>query len=127
MTCRWPTELTATTRARAVRRRLGLLSVLLLLACTSSTPPPPTTSALPARTSTATANAPAPATSSPATSCQADTDCHVVSDYCGGCHCWAGTLSAEPPACTQGQVSCFVDPCRGVRAACQAGQCVALR
>lgn len=61
----------------------------------------------------------------PATpACASDADCRLVSDYCEGCTCRVLAAGQADPTCKGTLVQCFVDPCRGQRAACQAGACV---
>lgn len=110
-------------------RRLCLGLVLVFASCASASAPPPAPAGSTGTSTTAPAVVAAPTqpATPPAPACQTDADCHVVSDYCGGCRCWAGPTSAEPDACAEGQVMCFVDPCRGARPVCEAGRCAAQR
>jgi len=68
-------------------------------------PPPPT---------------PAPLAGGP---CRSDSDCRTFSDYCTGCDCRALSLCEVDPVCPGPGVQCFVDPCLGREAFCDAGRC----
>ena len=61
-----------------------------------------------------------------ASSC--DAGCKLFSYECSGgqfpaCTCLALPGDQPDPTCDAGTVSCFVDPCQGKTAACNAGQC----
>lgn len=58
-------------------------------------------------------------------SCTTDSDCRLVSDYCGGCACRSLATAEPDPTCKGTVVQCFVDPCRGRLAVCQSGTCAA--
>jgi hypothetical protein len=62
-----------------------------------------------------------------APACASDADCRLVSDYCDGCACRALAAGQADPTCKGTLVQCFVDPCRGQRAVCDAGACVTAR
>jgi hypothetical protein len=62
-----------------------------------------------------------------ASGCASDTDCRLVSDYCDGCACRALAAGEADPTCKGTLVQCFMDPCQGQRAVCQAGVCVTAR
>jgi hypothetical protein len=54
--------------------------------------------------------------------CSTDSDCRLVSDYCGGCSCLALGPTQSDPTCAQ-PVACFRDPCGGEAAVCVGGVC----
>lgn len=55
--------------------------------------------------------------------CNADADCKLVDNYCGGCECLALATWATPPSCTD-PFACLVQPCGGKSVACVNNQCV---
>lgn len=55
--------------------------------------------------------------------CKVDPDCRAFSDYCGGCSCRALSVREKDPVCTGGIVYCFMNPCQGKEAYCDAGSC----
>jgi hypothetical protein len=58
--------------------------------------------------------------------CVTDSDCHLVSNYCGGCYCEASTSPGGTVKCPPGDVvQCLVDPCRNQTAICDqtTGRC----
>ena len=55
--------------------------------------------------------------------CNADADCKLVDDYCGGCNCLALASWATPPTCTD-PVNCFVEPCMRKTVSCVSNHCV---
>ena len=57
--------------------------------------------------------------------CTTAADCHLVSNYCGGCNCLSLTAGEKEPACTGTMVQCLIDPCSTKSAACVGGHCVA--
>src|SRR5206468_9592221 len=59
----------------------------------------------------------------PGNECKTDTDCQLVDDYCGGCHCLALAPGEKAPTCTD-PVQCLAEPCRLKTAACSNGNCV---
>jgi hypothetical protein len=56
--------------------------------------------------------------------CQKDADCRLYSSTCDGCSCLHLLVSDPDPVCNGTMVSCFVDPCSGMVARCNAGHCV---
>lgn len=59
----------------------------------------------------------------PTSPCKTDDDCRAFSSYCQGCSCRALSVDEKDPICSGNVVYCFVDPCRGREAYCQAGAC----
>ena len=57
--------------------------------------------------------------------CSTAADCHLVSDYCGGCNCLSLAPGEKQPACATTPVACLIDPCSTKTAACVGGHCVA--
>lgn len=55
--------------------------------------------------------------------CNADADCKLVDNYCGGCECLALATWADAPSCTD-PVMCFAAPCGSKTVACVNNQCV---
>jgi hypothetical protein len=57
--------------------------------------------------------------------CAVDSDCQLLSNYCGGCSCGAyNPKVVAPAACPASDaVKCFADPCQGATAVCVAGKC----
>ena len=55
--------------------------------------------------------------------CATDADCHLVSNYCGGCNCLALAAGEKEPACTGQTVQCLIDPCSTKSAVCFGGHC----
>lgn len=60
----------------------------------------------------------------PKPGCVTDADCSLVDNYCGGCNCNAVPTGTVAPKCPGDEVACFVAPCLGLTASCQAGVCV---
>jgi hypothetical protein len=60
----------------------------------------------------------------PMRQCVTDADCSLVDNYCGGCNCNAVPTGTPAPKCPGDEVACFVAPCSGLTASCQAGACV---
>ena len=70
----------------------------------------------------------APVDSSTLDASSCDAGCKLFSYECSGgqfpaCTCLALAGDQPDPTCDAGTVSCFVDPCQGKTAACNAGQC----
>jgi hypothetical protein len=57
-------------------------------------------------------------------SCSVPADCRLYSNNCDGCSCEALRTDEIDPVCNGTPVSCFVDPCSGKSADCQAAHCV---
>jgi hypothetical protein len=57
--------------------------------------------------------------------CTTAADCHLVSDYCGGCNCLALGKGEKQPQCATETVQCLLDPCQLKTAACTGGHCTA--
>ncbi len=55
--------------------------------------------------------------------CRTNADCRTFSDYCVGCNCRALSVCQPDPKCPTPGVQCFVDPCHGKEAYCDAGAC----
>lgn len=129
--------------------RIALVFALLLTACPGSTPPAPTadmakpsaTTDLAAASDLATpsdlaappadlAQPPRDLASPPdlAFRCNGAADCRLYSSYCKtqACLCLALPAKDPDPICTDGMVTCFMDPCAGKRAACDpvTGRCL---
>ncbi|HEX4338590.1 MAG TPA: hypothetical protein VH062_21945 [Polyangiaceae bacterium] len=58
-------------------------------------------------------------------SCSTTADCHLLSDYCGGCNCLALGKGQKAPVCASTPVSCLLDPCSMKTVACVNNRCVA--
>ncbi len=59
-----------------------------------------------------------------APTCEKDSDCAPVADYCTGCDCRALTKGTSLPACPGPGVRCLVDPCLNKVSTCVNQQCV---
>jgi len=57
--------------------------------------------------------------------CRQDSDCRLMDDYCGGCHCRSLAEGQMPPACDAPLVQCLVAPCSTRVAHCHSGVCTA--
>jgi len=55
--------------------------------------------------------------------CATDSDCRTFSDTCTGCDCASLSICEKDPVCPGPGVQCFVDPCGGKQAFCNAGHC----
>ena len=55
--------------------------------------------------------------------CNSDSDCRVFADTCTGCDCLSLSICETDPVCPGPGVQCFVDPCAGKQAFCDAGHC----
>jgi len=55
--------------------------------------------------------------------CASASDCRTFADLCTGCDCRSLSICEQDPVCPGPGVQCFVDPCAGQQAFCNAGHC----
>jgi hypothetical protein len=92
------------------------------IAAPSSAPSAESTAASPPKSHAP--EAPAGSATKRAGECADDRECRTASYYCNGCACVPVRRDGADPKCGGAKTACFVDPCRGKRAACRKGACV---